>query len=189
MSQVSTARKVSSSYKTGESFCDFTIKLSENVRIHRRTYTKLITILGDVGGLMEVVFTLFRVVSSFSVDILYDISLVNNLFSFDLDKKIIILKDKKNEKKNYFPTNEEPRIYNQKRPFKKMFLHKSIRMNEEMTIGTGNRMNEDYKNKLHNDNKIVVKFSRRKSSFKGRANFSPVNSSESKNKIVNLWKK
>jgi len=62
-------------------------------------------------------------------------------------------------------------------------------MNEEMTIGTGNRMNEDYKNKLHNDNKIVVKFSRRKSSFKGRANFSPVNSSESKNKNLFSTKK
>ena len=85
-------------YKTGDSFCDFTIKLSENVRTERRTYIKLITILGDVGGLMEVVFTLFRVVSSFSVDILYDISLVNNLFNFDLEKKRVILKEKKNLK-------------------------------------------------------------------------------------------
>jgi len=31
-------------YETGESFCDFTIKLSENIRVERRTYTKLITI-------------------------------------------------------------------------------------------------------------------------------------------------
>ena len=82
-------------YETGEHFCDFTIKLSENVRIHRRTYTNLITILGDVGGLMEVVFTLFRLVTSFSLDILYEISLVNNLFNFNLDKKVVILKDKK----------------------------------------------------------------------------------------------
>ena len=55
-------------HKTRESFCDFTIKLSEDVRIHRRTYITLITILGDAGGLMEVVFTLFRIVTSFSVD-------------------------------------------------------------------------------------------------------------------------
>ena len=80
-------------YETGDSFCDFTIKLSENVRIHRRTYTNLITILGDVGGLMEVVFTLFRLVTSFSLDILYDISLVNNLFNFNLSKNIVLLKD------------------------------------------------------------------------------------------------
>ena len=85
--------------ETGDSFCDFTIKLSENIRIERRTYTKLITILGDVGGLMEVLFTLFRVICSLSVDILYDISLVNNLFDFDLDRKIVILKEKKRKKK------------------------------------------------------------------------------------------
>ena len=163
-------------YKTGESFCDFTIKLSENVRIHRRTYTKLITILGDVGGLMEVVFTLFRVVSSFSVDILYEISLVNNLFSFDLDKKIIILKDKKNEKKNYFPTKEEPRIYSQKRPFKKMRLHKSIKMNEEMTIETKKRMNEDttknnrLNNRLNSNNENILITKSKRRSYNMRIN-------------------
>ena len=60
-------------YETGQSFYDFTIKLSENMRIEKRTYTKLITILGDVGGLMEVIFTIFSTISSFSVDILYEI--------------------------------------------------------------------------------------------------------------------
>ena len=44
-------------YKTGESFCDFSLKLSENIRVERRTYSKLITILGEVGGLMQVIFT------------------------------------------------------------------------------------------------------------------------------------
>ena len=86
-------------YETGQSFCDFTIKLSENMRIEKRTYAKLITILGDVGGLMEVIFTIFSTISSFSVDILYEISLVNNLFNFDLNKKNVILKEKISEKK------------------------------------------------------------------------------------------
>ena len=94
-------------YQTGESFCDFTIKLSENIRTERRTYTKLITILGDVGGLMEVIFTLFRVISSFSVDILYEISLVNNLFNFNLIKKLVLMKfnNKKKDKNNISKKN------------------------------------------------------------------------------------
>ena len=86
-------------YETGESFCDVTIKLSDNVRTERREYTKLMTILGDVGGLMEVIFTLFRIICSFSVDILYDISLVNNLFNFDLEKKLIMNKKREKTKK------------------------------------------------------------------------------------------
>ena len=99
-------------YENGESFCDVTIKLSENIRTEKRTYTKLITILGDVGGLMEVIFTIFKIISSFSVDILYEISLVNNLFKFDLNKKIIILKEKKLPKKKNFPKINELSIKN-----------------------------------------------------------------------------
>jgi hypothetical protein len=52
-------------YETGESFCDVTIKLADNVRTEKREYTKLVTILGDVGGLMEVVLGLFKIMCSF----------------------------------------------------------------------------------------------------------------------------
>ena len=41
-------------YKTNESFCDITLKLSDLVFYQRRTYTKLLNILGDVGGIMEI---------------------------------------------------------------------------------------------------------------------------------------
>ena len=79
-------------YKTGEKFCDTTFKLSENVRTQRRVYTKFVTILGDIGGFMEVLFTLFRIISAFAVDILYEVSMVNGLFEFDLEKRNVILK-------------------------------------------------------------------------------------------------
>ena len=177
-------------YETGESFCDFTIKLSESVRTQTRTYIKLITILGDVGGLMEVVFTIFRVISSFSVDLLYEISLVNNLFNFDLNKKTVIFKDKKKAKKNDFPKDESPRIYSSTNSLKKVSPQNSVNMKEEINIGTGNRMmNEDKNNKLHNDNYLVVKFSRRRSKYKGKLNISPINSNESKNKNLISSKK
>ena len=93
-------------YKTGEPFCDVTFKLSENVHIQRRIYTKFVTILGDIGGFMEVIFTLFRIICSMSVDILYEISLVNRLFRFDIDKKIITLKFGEN---NIIKTTSKPR--------------------------------------------------------------------------------
>ena len=63
------------------------------MRTQRRVYTKFVTILGDVGGFMEVIFTLFRIISSFSVDILYEVSMVNRLFNFDLNKKNVVLKE------------------------------------------------------------------------------------------------
>ena len=78
-------------YENGDKFCDVTF-LSENVRTQRRVYTKFVTILGDIGGFMEVIFTLFRIMCAMSVDILYEVSMVNNLFSFELEKKKVVLK-------------------------------------------------------------------------------------------------
>ena len=49
---------------------------------------------------MEVIFSLFKIISSFLTDYLYEQSLVNNLFSFDLDKKIITIKEKEKKKNN-----------------------------------------------------------------------------------------
>ena len=102
-------------YETGEAFCDVTFKLSENVRTQRRVYTKFVTILGDIGGFMEVIFTLFRIISSMLVDILYEISMVNRLFNFDSQNKLITIKfgennilkttDKQNDEHNISTIN------------------------------------------------------------------------------------
>ena len=74
-------------YENGESFCDITIKLYDQVRIQRRTYTNLFSVLEDVGGLMEIVKLFFIIVTSFFIGVLYKISIVNNLFYFNFKKE------------------------------------------------------------------------------------------------------
>ena len=74
-------------YETGESFCNVTMKLTERMLTEKRWYTKLIEVLRDVGGFMEVMLFIFKIVSFFSANILYEKSLVNCLFEFDLSKK------------------------------------------------------------------------------------------------------
>ena len=149
-------------YETGEPFCDFTIKLSENIRIHKRTYITLITILGDVGGLMEVLFTLFRVISSFAVDILYEVSLVNNLFSFNLERKVVMLKEK-NPKRNSVLKEEAPKIYSPQRKVRNKSCKNLNYQKREDNIETGKRMNEENNMKLssNNENLLTVKFDRK----------------------------
>ena len=65
----------------GAGYCDITIQLTEQVITIKRTYTKLIEALGDVGGLMEFIFSFFRILASFLTESLYEKSLVNSLFS------------------------------------------------------------------------------------------------------------
>ena len=83
-------------YETGESFCSVTIKLSDLVRVQRRSYSNLLTVLESVGGTMEVIFLLFKISSYFITTILYELDIVNILFKFNIDKKTIIIKNKKN---------------------------------------------------------------------------------------------
>ena len=76
--------------ETGGPIADVTLQLAAKVLTQKRTYMQLIDVLGDVGGLMEILYTFLNIISSFLTEVLYDQSLVNNLFSFDLDKKYVV---------------------------------------------------------------------------------------------------
>ena len=76
--------------KTGGPIIDVTLQLAAKVLTEKRQYTQLIDILGDVGGLMEILYSFLNIMTSLVTEILYDKSLVNNLFSFDLNNKFVV---------------------------------------------------------------------------------------------------
>ena len=80
--------------ENGEPLCEVNLQLAAKVLTTKRKYMTLIDVLGDVGGLMELIRTVFNIIATFLTEISYDKSLVNNLFSFNLDKKEIYLKKK-----------------------------------------------------------------------------------------------
>lgn len=100
-------------YDDGYPIFEITVQLAEKVLTQKRSYTKLFEVLGDVGGLMEFFFTFFNIIASSLADTLYNISLINNLFTFDLEKKIILIKNK-NSNKNRFSLKERASIYKPK---------------------------------------------------------------------------
>ena len=73
---------------------DVTLQLDAKVLTEKRQYTQLIDGLGDVGGLMEILLTVLNLISSFFTEVLYDQSIVNQLFSFDLNKKLVIFNNR-----------------------------------------------------------------------------------------------
>ena len=86
-------------YTSEDPICVITIQLSEKALTQKRQYMTLIEVLGDVGGLMEVISSALNLFLSIVVDSLYEKSMINNLFEFDLDKKVIMIKEKQKEKK------------------------------------------------------------------------------------------
>ena len=83
--------------RTGGPVADVTLQLAAKVLTEKRQYMQLIDVLGDVGGLMEILYSFLSMISSFITEIMYDRSLVNNLFSFDLNKKYVVLNRSKNK--------------------------------------------------------------------------------------------
>ena len=83
--------------RTGGPIADVTIQLAAKVLTEKRQYTQLIDVLGDVGGLMEILYSFLNIISSFVTEILYDKSLVNNLFSFDINKRYVVFNKAKNK--------------------------------------------------------------------------------------------
>ena len=80
---------------SGAPIADATLQLAAKVLTEKRQYLQLIDVLGDVGGLMEIVYTVLNLICSFVTEILYDKSLVNNLFPFDLNKKYVVFNNPK----------------------------------------------------------------------------------------------
>jgi hypothetical protein len=89
--------------KTGGPVCDITLQLAANVLTQKRYYKTLIDVMGETGGFMEFLYDLFKIILSLILDESYEKSLVSKLFSFDIKKKQIILKNivknNKNDKK------------------------------------------------------------------------------------------
>ena len=117
-------------YTTGEAFSAVTLKLFDEVRIQKRTYTTILEVLGNVGGFMEVLFLFFRMICTFSINILYELSLVNNLFEFDINKKEILINNK--SKKDFYEGNQLND--NRKINFHKKFEYSNIDYNNEKLI-------------------------------------------------------
>ena len=105
---------------------------------------------------MEVIFSIFRILSSFLTDNLYEQALVNNLFTFDLNKKIVSIK-KKQKKQNY-SAEDDVKIYNQINPsnLSPKLSQNAIIQNDELTINTKNKLNDEGLNTKNKNNELLI---------------------------------
>ena len=74
-------------YTSGGPFCVITLQMSDKIFILKRSFTTLIDVLAEVGGFMKTILTAFNLILSFIINNLYEKSIINNLFEFDLDRK------------------------------------------------------------------------------------------------------
>ena len=150
---------------------DVTIQLSAKVLTQKRKNTKLIEVLGDVGGLMEVIWSGFNIIATVITDILYDKALVNNLFAFDLDKKIVEIKKNKNKNKkenDNIKLDDAPKIYNPKNLADYAFSGLDNNKNE-YNIQLKNNINENAIQNLDINNEVSNLKKKKKKKIKQKA--------------------
>ena len=160
-------------YQFGQAIGDVTIQLAEQVLTIKRTYTKLIEVLGDVGGLMEVLLVFFKIISALITGTLYEKSLINNLFEFDIAKKEIIFKEQKNlNNKDYF-SGEEVKVYLPKKTLRKRSTRNSIISYGENALPSNSKLNEDdlNKNKFKGNEILFINKNKKSKKKKKKINY------------------
>ena len=70
----------------------FELQINDKILLEKRYYIQLIDVLGEIGGLMEIIYSFFSVICSLIADIIYEKTITNDLFSFNMDKKLILIK-------------------------------------------------------------------------------------------------
>ena len=71
--------------------CLFEFQLNDKILFQKRQYVQLIDVLGEVGGFMEIIYSFFGVICSLFAGILYEKTIANNLFSFNIQKNLILI--------------------------------------------------------------------------------------------------
>ena len=177
---------------TGAALCDVTLQLSAKVLTTRRKYTTLLDVLGDVGGLMELLYTFFNLIASFFTEISYDKSLVNNLFSFNIDKKEISIKKIKERNKKakdvksidpFSLENENEKNANEFRNKKVNLYQKQMNINSMMSSSNLNNLNDKIELKENVIKKGTKKVKRRRSTKKTQISYveNAINNQQAKN--------
>ena len=81
--------------QNGESVCNFELKLSDKIKIQKRSYTKIYTSLSNTGGVMIFIRGLIFLVSFLPVQTLHELNVINKLFKIDKSKKELALNNLK----------------------------------------------------------------------------------------------
>ena len=120
----------------------FEIQLNDKILLEKRQYIKLIDVLGEIGGLMEMLDSFFTVICSLVVNILYERKITNNLFSFNIDKKLVLIKghkERKDSKVSEIKFNNDKNIEDENISEKKLFT----KFKKNKTIQKTDKSKED----------------------------------------------
>jgi hypothetical protein len=103
-------------YLKGKSLILVQLRLEDTIFVHKRTYTKISEVFSRIGGYMQLMNTIFLLLSSLINKIFCDIKIINSIFNFNFKENKMILKAQSFNDFNKVKNNNKNNIFISKRP-------------------------------------------------------------------------
>ena len=150
-------------YEDHQPFCSITIKLYDQKRIQRREYKKIFDVIGDIGGFSEILFLFLEILLFIPLNFSFKLDIVNTLFQFDRNRRIIKIKSLKNKRKKFkkeeliadfknlsFSNNNNLHVLNNSNFSNSTKFSKNNQIsNNSILISPSNSINEKKSNRSH----------------------------------------
>jgi hypothetical protein len=93
---------VDSNYFTsGNEILTLTIRIEDNIYFQKRTYKKMAEVFASTGGYMQLIYSIFAIISILTKTMNIEKKLINSLFYFNIKQKKVILSIEYKKKLNY----------------------------------------------------------------------------------------
>lgn len=79
-------------FYSGKAVCSVAFRLDDIIKIQQRNYTKLKDILSSTGGYMQLISTMFTIISLISKKIIPEIKIINGIFNFNIKHQKMTMK-------------------------------------------------------------------------------------------------
>ena len=90
--------------------CEVEFTLNDKILVEKRQYIQFLDMLGEIGGLMEFLSSFFGVICNILGNLLYEKTIANNLFSFDIKNKLILIKKENNKPCNNIDNKNKEKL-------------------------------------------------------------------------------
>ena len=138
-----------SSYNNGESIISIQIRLSDNIHVQKREYKKMHNVFATAGGYMQMLNTIFSLLSLFPNKYFFDNIIVNNLFDFDVNNNRIINK----HFRKHIRFNKKKFTYELESPRKEMHINQNLQIIHLKSMNEEKEEEEEYANECKSEKK------------------------------------
>lgn len=137
-----------SEFYEGNAVCTIAFRLDDVIKIQKRSYIKLKEVFASTGGYMQLMSTLFSLISFVSNKLIPDLKIVNGIFKFNLKQQKMMIKISSIKDFNSINFPRKSNLYSYF-PNKNIFVHKKKSHNMNMNMSN---ISKDSLIGLHNNN-------------------------------------